>query len=43
MEIMPVTAIDKRPVGNGRPGPVSALLHRAYRKEVLACFKTQAT
>jgi branched-chain amino acid aminotransferase len=43
MEIMPVTAIDKRPVGSGRPGPVSALLRQAYRKEVLACSRTQAT
>jgi branched-chain amino acid aminotransferase len=43
MEIMPVTAVDRRPVGSGRPGPVSLLLRQAYRKEVLACSRTQAT
>ncbi len=43
MEIMPVTIINKRPVGNGRPGPVTSLLRQAYRKEVLACLKTQAS
>jgi branched-chain amino acid aminotransferase len=43
MEIMPVTSIDRKPVGGGRPGPVSALLHRAYRKEVSACSRTPAT
>ncbi len=43
MEIMPVTTINKRPVGNGRPGPVTSLLRQAYRKEVLACLKTQAS
>jgi branched-chain amino acid aminotransferase len=41
MEIMPVRAVDNKPVGNGRPGPVTALLHEAYKKEVLACLKTQ--
>jgi branched-chain amino acid aminotransferase len=43
MEIMPVTALDKQSIGNGKPGPVTALLRQAYRKEVLACLKTQAT
>lgn len=43
MEIMPVTTINKRPVKSGRPGPVTAALHQAYRKEVLACSKTQAS
>lgn len=43
MEIMPVTTIDKRSVKNGRPGPITAALHQAYRKEVLACLKTQAS
>jgi branched-chain amino acid aminotransferase len=42
MEIMPVTIIDKRSVGSGRPGPVTSALHQAYRKEVSACLKTQA-
>jgi branched-chain amino acid aminotransferase len=43
MEIMPVTAVDKQSLGNGKPGPVTALLRQAYTKEVLACLKTQAT
>jgi branched-chain amino acid aminotransferase len=42
LEIMPVTTINKKPVRSGRPGPVTALLHREYRKEVLACLATQA-
>ncbi len=42
MEIMPVTAVGKKTIGRGRPGPVTALLHQEYRKEVLACSKTQA-
>jgi branched-chain amino acid aminotransferase len=41
LEIMPVTKIDKKPVGNGRPGPVTAVLHAAYQKEVLACLTMQ--
>lgn len=41
MEIMPVTVIDGKIVGNGRPGPVTALLHQSYRDTVLACLKTQ--
>lgn len=43
MEIMPVATINKKPVGNGRPGPVTSLLRQAYKKEVLACLKTQAS
>jgi branched-chain amino acid aminotransferase len=43
MEIMPVTAIDRKMVGNGYPGPVTAVLHQEYRKEVLACFKTRVS
>jgi len=41
MEIMPVTTIDKKPVGNGRPGPMTAALQQAYKKEVLSCLTTQ--
>lgn len=41
MEIMPVRAVDKKPVAGGRPGPITALLHEAYRQEVLACLKTR--
>lgn len=43
MEIMPVTMIDKKPVGNGRPGPITAALSQAYKKEVLGCLKTRAS
>jgi len=42
MEVMPVTIIDGRLIGNGRPGPVTAALARAYDDEVLKCSKTQA-
>jgi branched-chain amino acid aminotransferase len=41
MEIMPVTIIDKKRIGKGFPGPVTAALHQAYQKEVLARLKTQ--
>ena len=30
-EILPVTRVGERIVGNGRPGPVTARLHRAFR------------
>jgi branched-subunit amino acid aminotransferase/4-amino-4-deoxychorismate lyase len=43
MEVMPVTIINRKKIGNGSPGPLTALLHREYRKEVLACLKTQAS
>jgi branched-chain amino acid aminotransferase len=42
MEIMPVTTIDKKKIGKGIPGPVTAALHQAYQNEVRACLKTQA-
>ncbi len=42
MEIMPVTKIDNRQVGAGKPGPVTTALRRAYANEVLKCLKTQA-
>jgi branched-subunit amino acid aminotransferase/4-amino-4-deoxychorismate lyase len=42
MEIMPVTTIDEKKIGKGIPGPVTAALHQAYRKEVRACLKTRA-
>ncbi|HEX9021719.1 MAG TPA: branched-chain-amino-acid transaminase [Nitrospirota bacterium] len=41
MEIMPVAAIDRKKIGNGRPGPVTALLQQAYKDTVLAWLKTQ--
>lgn len=31
-EIVPVTRLGRRPVGSGRPGPVTARLHAAYRE-----------
>jgi branched-chain amino acid aminotransferase len=43
MEIMPVTTIDRKRVGGGRPGPITALLHQTYRKGVHACSKMQAS
>jgi branched-chain amino acid aminotransferase len=36
MEIMPVSTIDKKTIGNGRPGLVTAALREAYRREVRA-------
>ncbi|MBE3572771.1 MAG: aminotransferase class IV [Moorella humiferrea] len=33
MEILPLTWVDGRPVGNGRPGPVTTLLQARYREE----------
>lgn len=33
-EIMPVTSVDGRTIGDGRPGPVTKRLHDAYREEV---------
>jgi branched-chain amino acid aminotransferase len=43
MEIMPVTAIDKKKIGKGVPGPVTIALRQAYQKEVRACLRTQAS
>lgn len=42
IEVMPVTRIDGKPVGSGKPGPVTATLHKAYRNEVQKCLRTQA-
>jgi branched-chain amino acid aminotransferase len=42
MELMPVTTIDEKKIGKGIPGPVTAALHQAYRKEMRACLKTRA-
>ncbi len=41
IEIMPVTTMDKKLIGKGAPGPVTAALHQAYRKEVRARLKTR--
>jgi len=34
MELMPLTEVDGRPVGDGKPGPVTLRLMAAYRKAV---------
>ncbi len=39
MEVMPVTRINRKRVGSGLPGPVTAALAQAYRSEVLRCSK----
>jgi len=33
-EVLPVTSVDGRPVGDGRPGPVARRLQEAYRQAV---------
>ena len=35
-EVMPVVQLDGRPVGNGKPGPVTLRLQAAYRERALA-------
>jgi branched-chain amino acid aminotransferase len=42
MEIMPVTTIDRKKIGQGTPGPITVALHRVYQEEVRAFLKTQA-
>ena len=34
VEVLPVTRVDGNVIGNGRPGPVTALLREAYQREV---------
>ncbi len=34
MEVMPLTRLDDRPVGSGRPGPVTGRLHSLYQEMV---------
>jgi branched-chain amino acid aminotransferase len=36
IEVMPVTRIDMKPVGNGKPGPVTRKMMEAYRSLVIA-------
>jgi D-alanine transaminase len=31
---LPITRIDRRPVGEGKPGPIAARLREAYLKAV---------
>jgi branched-chain amino acid aminotransferase len=33
-EVLPVTTVDGRPIGTGRPGPIARKLHRAFRELV---------
>ncbi len=33
--VMPVTSIDDQPVGDGRPGPMTRLVHQAYQELVV--------
>lgn len=35
-ELLPITRLDARPVGNGRPGPVYAALYAAYQRAKVA-------
>jgi branched-chain amino acid aminotransferase len=36
MEIMPLTEVDRKPVGSGKPGPVTQRLREEYKKLVFA-------
>ena len=38
-EVMPVVRVDGRPVGDGRPGPVTRRLQEAYREAVAETLK----
>ena len=40
MEVIPLTSLDGRPVGSGRPGPVAGRLHRLYGEIAAAEPKT---
>jgi branched-chain amino acid aminotransferase len=42
MEIMPVTTMDKKKIGKGLPGPVTAALRQAYQMEVRAYLRTRS-
>ncbi len=33
-EVVPITSLDGKPVGNGKPGPMFSKLHRAYQQAV---------
>jgi branched-subunit amino acid aminotransferase/4-amino-4-deoxychorismate lyase len=39
MEIMPVTTIDRKKIGKGMPGPITAAIHHDYQKEVRAYLR----
>jgi len=42
LEIMPVTRIDRKVIGSGKPGPITGVLCQAYAKEVQRSLKTPA-
>jgi branched-chain amino acid aminotransferase len=42
VEVMPATTINGKPVGNGKPGPITAVLRKAYKNEVQKCLTNQA-
>jgi D-alanine transaminase len=33
-EVMPITRLDGKPIGDGRPGPVARRLQQAYRDRI---------
>ena len=42
-ELSPVTRIDDRVLGNGKPGPITMQLWQAYRRKAWATAKTVGT
>jgi len=40
-KIMPVTMVDKNPIGNGKSGRIIMTLHQAYKEEVPLCLMMQ--
>jgi branched-subunit amino acid aminotransferase/4-amino-4-deoxychorismate lyase len=36
IEILPIRSVDDRPIGSGRPGPITRRLQEAYRRHVQA-------
>jgi len=38
VEVLPVRALDRHPIGDGRPGPLTRRLHAAYREGVQAAL-----
>jgi branched-chain amino acid aminotransferase len=38
-EVLPVTRVDDRPIGSGRPGPKTVALHAAFRRRVATATK----
>lgn len=40
LEILPVTKVDDKRIGNGSPGPITKDLHKAYKEEVERYLRT---